>query len=119
MVFVVVLGVLVALQVALISQAPWGRLAWGGQHPVLTTRLRIGSAVSLVLYVGFGVVILDRAHAIDLLAEPVAVAGAWVVFGCMALSAIVNALSRSKPERYTMTPVALTLAVTSFVVAVG
>jgi NAD(P)-dependent dehydrogenase (short-subunit alcohol dehydrogenase family) len=32
---------------------------------------------------------------------------------------LVNAVSRSKPERYTMTPVCLVLAVASFVVATG
>jgi hypothetical protein len=118
-VFVVVLGLLAVLQVALACGAPWGRLAWGGQHRVLPTRLRIGSAVALVLYVAFAVVILDRADRIDVLPNSVAVVGTWAVFGIATLSAVANALSRSTPERYTGTPAALALAVTSLVVAVG
>jgi hypothetical protein len=72
-----------------------------------------------VLYVAFAVVILDRVGRIDVLAESVAVVGSWVVFGMMALSVVANALSRSKPERYTAAPAALALAVTSLFVALG
>jgi ABC-type transport system involved in cytochrome c biogenesis permease subunit len=118
-IFVALLVPLSVLQFALVCGAPWGRFAWGGQYRVLPVRLRVGSAVSLLLYVAFAVVILDRAGRIDVLAESVAVVGSWAVFGVMALSVVANALSRSKPERYTATPAALALAVTSLFVALG
>ena len=118
-IFVVVLGVLAVLLVALVCGAPWGTLAWGGQHRVLPTRLRIGSTIALMLYVAFAVVLLDRVDRIDVLPESVAIVGTWAVFGFMTLSAIANALSRSKPERYTGTPAALALAATSLIVAVS
>lgn len=117
-IFIGLLGLLAVLQLTLVCGAPWGRLAWGGQHRVLPTRLRIGSTVALVLYVAFAVVILDRVDRIDV-AEPVAVVGTWAVFGVVTLSAIANVFSRSKPERYTGTPAALALAATSLVVAVS
>ncbi|RJL35816.1 hypothetical protein [Bailinhaonella thermotolerans] len=118
-VFAVVLVPLSVLQLGLACGAPWGRLAWGGRHRVLPARLRIGSAVVLALYAAFAVVVLDRAGGIDVLPEPVAVAGTWAVFAISALSAVANALSRSVPERHTGTPAALGLAVTSLIVALG
>ncbi|GII54243.1 hypothetical protein Pth03_26320 [Planotetraspora thailandica] len=118
-IFVALLVPLSVLQLALVCGAPWGRLAWGGQHRVLPVRLRVGSAVSLVLYVAFAFVILNRVGRIDVLAESVAVVGSWAVCGLMTLSVFVNALSRSRPERYTGTPAALALAVTSLFVSLG
>lgn len=118
-VFVAALAVLSVMQLALAFGAPWGSLAWGGQHRVLPGRLRVGSAVAPVIYVAFAIVVLDRAGWIDVVAEPVARIGTWVVFGFAALSVVPNALSRSKPERYAGTSVAVLLAVTSLVVALG
>ncbi|WP_244292716.1 hypothetical protein [[Micrococcus luteus] ATCC 49442] len=40
-------------QAALIAGAPLGHLVWGGRHKVLPPNLRIGSAVSIVLYALF------------------------------------------------------------------
>jgi hypothetical protein len=36
-----------------------------------------------------------------------------------ALGIVMNAMSRSKPERYTMTPVAIVLTVLSLIIALG
>ena len=42
----VLLGGLAVFQALLALGAPLGAFAWGGQHRVLPTRLRVGSAVS-------------------------------------------------------------------------
>jgi hypothetical protein len=49
----IVLGALAVFQAALIAGAPLGKLAWGGQHEILPGRLRMGSAVSVLLYAVF------------------------------------------------------------------
>ncbi|WP_262851300.1 hypothetical protein [Mumia quercus] len=114
---VAVLALLAAFQLALACGAPWGAFAWGGQARVLPASLRVGSALSIVLYAAFAVVVLDRSGEIDALADGVASVGAWVVFVFAVLSVVVNALSRSRPERYTMTPTCVVLAVATFFVA--
>ena len=43
----------------------------------------------------------------------------WIVYGYFVLGIVMNALSRSKPERYTMTPVVTVLAVLSLLVALS
>src|ERR671917_227371 len=64
---VVLLAALAVFQTALICGAPLGRFAWGGQHVVLPSRLRIGSAVSLVLYALFALLVLQAAGVVSLL----------------------------------------------------
>ncbi|MCZ2814415.1 hypothetical protein O2W15_23535 [Modestobacter sp. VKM Ac-2979] len=114
---VVVLGCLAAFQVSLIAGAPLGRFAWGGQHVVLPAALRIGSAVSLVLYALFAALILQVAGALDVLPRGVADVAIWVLTAYFAVGVLMNAASRSRRERLVMTPVALVLAVVCLVLA--
>jgi hypothetical protein len=113
----VLLGALAVLQAALIAGAPLGRFAWGGRNVVLPANLRIGSAVSIVLYAGFAVLILSAAGALSVLPDSVTDVGIWVLSGYLALGAGMNAASRSRPERLVMTPVALALAAVCVVLA--
>ena len=46
----VLLAILALFQIALIAGMPIGRFAWGGQHEVLPSKLRIGSASSILFY---------------------------------------------------------------------
>ena len=116
---VVLLAALAVFQTALICGAPLGRFAWGGQHVVLPSRLRIGSAVSIVLYALFALLVLQAAGVVSLLPDGVADVGIWVLTGYLVLGVALNAISRSRPERLVMTPVALTLAVVCLVLALG
>lgn len=118
-VFVAVSGLLVVFQLALAFGAPWGRFAWGGQHPgVLPVGYRIASAFSVLVYAFLATVIFDRAAVIVLYPEGFSPVAAWVVFAFLALGVLLNLISRSKPERFLMTPVALVLAVLALLVAV-
>jgi hydrogenase maturation factor len=114
------LAALGLFQLALVLGAPWGRFAWGGQHDgVLPARLRAGSATSIVLYAVFAVLILDRAALVDLVPDSVSRVGTWVLVAYLALGVVMNAVSRSRAERATMTPVSLALAACTLVVALG
>jgi hypothetical protein len=54
------LALLSLFQMALVFGAPLGHFAWGGQHRVLPKNLRIGSIVSMLLYVGFAILIVSK-----------------------------------------------------------
>lgn len=115
---VILLAALGAFQAAIALGAPLGRFAWGGQHRILPRRLRIGSVVSIVLYALMAIVLLDRAGVTSLLfSGSVARVLAWVLTGYLVIGVVMNAISRSKPERYTMTPLTIVLAVLSGIVA--
>jgi hypothetical protein len=115
----VILLALAIFQLALALGAPLGRFAWGGQHRVLPVRLRIGSAIAIVIYAVIVVIAFDRVGAIDVLPDVFAVVAMWVVFAYFALGIVMNAVSRSKPERYVMVPVTIVLTVLSFFIAMG
>ena len=115
----VVLAALAVFQLALIFGAPLGRFAWGGQHRVLPARLRIGSGVSILIYAVIALIAWDRVGAIDLFGEQFSEVAMWVIFGYFVLGILMNAISRSKPERFTMVPVSIVLAVLSFFIAMG
>ena len=115
----VILGLLAVFQVALAAGAPIGRFAWGGQHDVLPQRLRVGSVVSVVLYTAFALVLLDRADVMDAMPDGVSRVGAWVLAAYFLIGVVMNGISRSRPERYTMAPVSALLCVASTVVALG
>ena len=114
---VVLLAALAVFQLLLVAGAPLGRFAWGGQHEVLPTRLRVSSAVNVVVYGLVAVVFLQRVGAVELLPTSVVDVGLWVLTGLFGLGVLMNAVSRSRPERLVMTPVALALAAVCLVLA--
>lgn len=115
----VVLALLAAFQIALALGAPLGRFAWGGQHRVLPPRLRVGSAVSVLIYVLIDLIAWDRVGAIAFFPAGFAEVAMWVIFAYFMLGILMNAVSRSKPERFTMVPVTIVLAVLSLFIALG
>jgi hypothetical protein len=114
---VVVLAGLAVFQALLVAGQPLGRFAWGGQHTVLPTGLRVGSAVSIALYAGFAVLILCAARALAVLPAGLVDIAIWVLTGYFTLGIAMNAISRSRPERFVMTPLVLVLAVVCLVLA--
>ncbi|MEV7607618.1 hypothetical protein AB0N65_19475 [Paenarthrobacter sp. NPDC089322] len=116
----IILAGLTAFQVALVAGAPWGRLAWGGQHEVLPRKLKIGSTTSIVLYVLFGYTALAKADLVPvLISDSFTSVSMWVLTAYFAVGVAMNGISRSKPERFVMTPVALVLAVLYLLLSLG
>jgi len=115
----VLLAALAIFQLALALGAPIGRFAWGGQHRVLPARLRIGSVVAILIYSLIALIAWDRTGAIDVFPELFSIVAMWVVFAYFALGIFLNAISRSKPERYVMVPVTIVLTVLSFFLAIS
>jgi len=116
---VVVLGALAVFQLLLVAGAPLGRFAWGGQYVVLPTGLRVGSAISIVLYGFFALLILQAAGAVDVLPEAMVGPAIWVLTAYFAIGIVMNAVSRSRPERFVMTPVVAALTGICLVLALG
>lgn len=115
----VVLSLLAIFQLALALGAPLGRFAWGGQHRVLPQRMRVGSIVSILIYALIALCALDRAGAIDVFPDIVSAVAMWVIFGYFALGVVLNAISKSKPERAVMVPITIVLTVLSLLIALG
>lgn len=118
LVFALILGALAVFQACLAAGLPLGRWAWGGQHERLPKNLRIGSAINILLYGVFVFIALERVGLSGFLSGGAFPRIAmWVLAGFFGLGVLMNGISRSRPERLTMTPVALVLAGLSFVIA--
>lgn len=107
-----------AFQFALVLGAPWGRFAWGGQHDILPIKLRVGSALSIILYMFFALIILGMSGLVGIINDmAVLFLGTYILAGYFVLGIFMNAISRSKSERLVMTPVSALLALSYIVVA--
>lgn len=115
----VVLLALAVLQVLVACGLPYGRLVWGGQHKVLPRRLRVGSAVSVVLYLAFGALLLSRAGVLPGGQTGVVMVMTWILFAYFVVGIAMNLISRSPAERWTMAPACAVLAVCTLIVALG
>ena len=118
-VLLAILVLLAAFQIALAAGVPWGHFAWGGQHRVLPRRLRIGSLFSVAIYALIALLVLDRVGQIDVLPDLFARIAMWVVFAYFVIGIVMNALSKSRPERSVMVPVTIVLAAAALVIAVS
>ena len=107
----VLLGALAVLQIALAAGAPLGHFAWGGKYRVLPRGLRIAGAVSVLVYALFAWIIAGAVASLDRFGDyiPETPPGIWVLAGYFGLGVVVNLVSRSRPERFVMTPVAAVL----------
>lgn len=115
------LGALAVFQIALAAGAPLGSLAWGGKHRVLPRGLRIASAVSVLLYALFAAIIAGAVSSLDRFGDHVAETpiGIWILTAYFGLGILVNLISRSRPERFVMTPVAAVLCACCLVIALA
>lgn len=116
----VAFAALVVFQLALALGAPWGSAAYGGRSPGrLPASLRLSSVVAAVVWTAVALVVA-RAGGIPVWAPlpdawlPVAV---WVVAGLLALSVVLNAITRSRIERAVWLPGSLLMFAATLVVA--
>lgn len=108
---IVILGLLSVFQIALALGAPLGQFAWGGKHKNLPLNLRIGSIMSLFIYTGIAVCLLSKSGLYPIIPLGTLLdALVWIIFAYFVLGIFMNAISRSKRESYTMTPIVIILA---------
>ena len=104
-IIVAILFVSIAVfQVLLSLGYPLGEYAMGGYYKVLPKKLRITSVVNALILLCMGFVFLQHANVligVDFLSTNVLV---WVITIFLGINTIVNLISRSKKERFVMTP---------------
>ncbi|WP_084103645.1 hypothetical protein [Demequina sp. NBRC 110056] len=116
--FTAIIGLLAIFQLALAAGAPLGRFAFGGQHDgALPRHLRIASALTVPVYAFMAITVLDNAGLTDLLGDGFERIALWVIIAFLALNTVPNAISRSRAERFTMTPTLVVLTACALIVA--
>jgi len=113
------LGLVAVFQLALALGAPFGRASWGGTHDgVLPANLRIASAAAVVLWSLAALVILSRAGLGPWVGEWTRWV-TWALAAVLVVGALMNAVSRSRWERFGWAPFTLVIGVLCVVVARG
>lgn len=105
-----ILTALTIFQFLLAIGTPLGKFAWGGSYKILPKKLRIASTLSIIIYAIIAVFIVSRADLLNLVRDEFILRiSMWVLFVYFLSGVVLNAISRSKYERITMTPICVLL----------
>lgn len=115
-----IFGAIVVLYIALFFGAPLGEYAMGGNYKVLPPKSRIMIAVSVVIQV-FGIVALLQMGSVVQVGLPVGVVKVtcYVFAVYLTLNVLMNIFSRSKKERWVMTPLSAIVAACYWITVLG
>jgi len=111
-------SVVIILSILIICGVPLGELTMGGQYKVFPKKLRLALAVQLLLQIFFMVIILQKGGYMTLWFSPKATKIISIIMAVyLSLNALIDFFSKSKKERYIMTPLALACAVCFWITA--
>jgi hypothetical protein len=119
-VYSVLAGIVVLFQITISAGAPWGKFTMGGFYlEVLPKKLRIAALVQALLVVATALIVLVEANL--LLAELLSISrvGIWIVVVIYFVSSILNLITSSRWERRIGAPIAISMLVTSLIVALA
>lgn len=109
---------LIIVNILLIAGLPLGELTMGGQYKILPKRMRIMAVMSVVIQIFAIIIVLQGGGYIELwFSHNVTKVICYVFFGYLILNSIMNFLSKSKKEKYIMTPLALLAGISFFITA--
>lgn len=101
---VVLFVAIAAFQLLLALGYPLGEFAMGGYYKVLPMKLRFMSVVNSFILLCMGFIFLQHSQLVigfEFLSTTILV---WVITIFLGLNTIINVISRSKKERFVMTP---------------
>jgi hypothetical protein len=101
-------SIVIVLSILIICGLPLGELTMGGQYKIFPKNLRILLVSQLILQIFFVIIILQMGGFISLwFSVKVTKIIGIVMASYLSLNTIMNAISKSKKERYIMTPLSL------------
>lgn len=111
-------SVVIILSILLICGLPLGELTMGGQYKVFPKKLRIVLVLQLALQIFFVIIILQMGGIIPLwFSRNVTKINCVVMAVYLSLNTIMNCISKSKKEKFIMTPLSLISAICFWVTA--
>lgn len=111
-------SIVIILSVLLICGVPLGELTMGGQYKVFPKKLRIVLVIQLLIQIFFIVIILQMGGLIPLwFSDKVTRTICIVMAVFLSLNTIMNFISKSKKEKYIMTPLSLVSAICFWITA--
>ena len=111
-------GVIAALTVLVACGLPLGEFTMGGQHKILPKKLRVVAVISVAIQI-FAMIIILQAGGFISLWLPFTVTKYICFFFAvyLSLNTIMNIISKSRKEKYVMTPISLIAGICFWITA--
>ena len=114
----ILFGVIATMTVLVACGLPLGEFTMGGQHKILPKKLRVVAVISVAIQIFAMIIILQAGGFIPL----------WLSFGAtkcicfffaayLSLNTIMNMISKSRKEKYVMTPLSLIAGICFWITA--
>ena len=114
----VLFGVIAIMTVLVACGLPLGEFTMGGQHKILPKKLRVVAVISVAIQIFAMIIILQAGGFISLL-FPFKVTKYICFFFAvyLSLNTIMNMISKSRKEKYVMTPISLIAGICFWITA--
>ena len=114
----VLFGVIVTMTVLVACGLPLGEFTMGGQHKILPKKLRVAAVISVAIQVFAMVIILQAGGFISMwLSFKVTKYICFFFLIYLSLNTIMNMISKSRKEKYVMTPLSLIAGICFWITA--
>ena len=114
----ILFGVIATMTVLVACGLPLGEFTMGGQHKILPKKLRVVAVISVAIQI-FAMIIILQAGGLLPLWLPFKVTKYICFFfaAYLSLNTIMNMISKSKKEKYVMTPLSIIVAICFWITA--
>ena len=114
----VIFGVIATMTVLVACGLPLGEFTMGGQHKVLPKNLRVAAVISVAIQIFAMIIILQAGDFISLwFSFKVTKYICFFFAAYLSLNTIVNMISKSRKERFVMTPLSLIAGICFWITA--
>ncbi len=114
----VLFGVIVIMTVLVACGLPLGEFTMGGQHKILPKKFRVMAVISVAIQVFAMVIILQAGGFISMwLSFKVTKYICFFFAAYLSLNTIMNTISKSRKEKYVMTPLSLIAGICFWITA--
>ena len=114
----VLFGIIATMTVLVACGLPLGEFTMGGQHKILPKKLRVAAVISFFIQIFAMLIILQAGGFIPLCFSPTVTKYICFFFAAyLSLNTIMNMISKSKKEKYVMTPISLIAAICFWITA--
>ena len=114
----VVFGVIATMTVLVACGLPLGEFTMGGQHKILPKKFRVVAVISVAIQIFAMIIILQAGGFISLwLSFKVTKYICFFFAAYLSLNTVMNMISKSRKEKYVMTPLSLIAAICFWITA--
>ena len=111
-------SIVIILSFLIICGLPLGELTMGGQYKVFPPKLRIVLIIQIILQMFYVLIILQMGEFIPLLFPHNVTKNIGIVMAVyLSLNTVMNLISKSKKEKYIMTPLSFVTAICFWITA--